>query len=160
MNRAGIFETLVGLVVVVVAAGFLFHSYSITGGSADVNKYGLQAVFGKVDGVSVGSEVRISGVKVGAVTKNELDPQTYEARVAFSVASGVGVPEDSIAKVVSDGLLGGAHISIEPGASDVMLQNGETITITQGSVDLLGLAVQAFTNNSSAAGPDAGGLNE
>ncbi|MEZ5914055.1 MAG: hypothetical protein R3C42_00310 [Parvularculaceae bacterium] len=43
-------------------------------------------------------------------------------------------------------MLGGAHVAIEPGASDIMLAEGETIAITQGSVDLLGLAVQAFTN--------------
>ena len=50
---------------------------------------------------------------------------------------------------MEDGLLGGAHIAIEPGAAEEMLREGDKITITQGSVDLLGLAVQAFTSQSS-----------
>ncbi|MEE2692861.1 MAG: outer membrane lipid asymmetry maintenance protein MlaD [Pseudomonadota bacterium] len=147
MNRAGIFETVVGVVVLAVAALFLAYAYRASGQESERGAYKLDAVFGRVDGVTVGAEVRIAGVKVGSVTANRLDPKTYEARVQLAVSSGVPVPEDSIAKIVSDGLLGGAHVSIEPGASDVMLKNGDQITLTQGSVDLLGLAVQAFTSN-------------
>ncbi len=84
---------------------------------------------------------------MGSVAGHALDPATYEAKVALQIDKGVKVPDDSIAKVVSDGLLGGAYISIEPGASDAMLAEGAAITQTQGSVDLLGLAVQAFTAN-------------
>jgi len=155
MSRAGIFETIVGVVVLAVAALFLFYAYRASGQDSERGAYRLDAVFGRVDGVSVGSEVRIAGVKVGSVSANSLDPQTYEARVQLAVSSGVAIPEDSIAKVVSDGLLGGAHVSIEPGASDVMLKSGEQITLTQGSVDLLGLAVQAFTSNAGGEKPPA-----
>ena len=149
MSRAGIFETLVGIVVVFVAAAFLFYCYQTTGRSGDKGTYGLNAVFGRIDGIAIGSEVKISGVKVGAVTESVLDPATFEAKVSFNVRSSVQLPEDSIAKVVSDGLLGGAHVSIEPGASEYNLAAGDTITLTQGSIDLLGLAVQSFTNSSS-----------
>ena len=154
MSRSGIFETLVGVVVVVVAAAFFYYCYQTTGRSGDSGSYDLSAVFGRIDGIAVGSDVKISGVKVGTVTNSELDPATFEARVSFDVKSSVKLPEDSIAKVVSDGLLGGAHVSIEPGASEFNLASGDTITLTQGSIDLLGLAVQSFTNSTSG---DAGG---
>lgn len=154
MSRAGIFETLVGIVVVFVAAAFFYYSYQISGRTGDNSSYDLSAVFGRIDGVAVGSDVKISGVKIGTVTNSELDPATFEAKVSFNVKSSVKLPEDSIAKVVSDGLLGGAHVSIEPGASEYNLASGDTITLTQGSVDLLGLAVQSFTNGASG---DAGG---
>jgi len=150
MNRAGIFETFVGLIVVFVAAAFLFYSYNVSGRNLTAGTYELNAVFGRVDGVAVGSEVRVSGVKIGSVSTNTLDPTTYEAKVSFVIDGQVPLPEDSIAKIVADGLLGGAYVSIEPGASDFMLSAGDTITLTQGSVDLLGLAVQSFT------GPSAG----
>lgn len=155
MNRAGIFETFVGVIVVGVAAAFFFYAYKTTGRTLAAGTYELRAVFGRVDGVAIGSDVRVSGVKIGSITGNRLDPVTYEATVAFAVNADIRLPEDSIAKIVSDGLLGGAHVSIEPGASDLMLGSGDTITLTQGSVDLLGLAVQSFTNASSSAG-DAG----
>jgi len=160
MTRAGIFETIVGVAVIAIAALFLSYAYEASGRNIGRGNYALDAVFGRVDGVTVGSEVRIAGIKVGTVSANQLDPKTFEARLQLSIASGIAVPEDSIAKIVSDGLIGGAHVAIEPGASDDALKEGDVIAITQGSVDLLGIAVQAFTNNatssSDAADNDAG----
>ncbi len=149
MSRAGFFETVVGAAVIVVAAAFLAYAYGASGKATGRDHYRIEAVFGRIDGVTVGSEVRIAGVKVGAVSANSLDLKTYEANVQLAINRGVGIPEDSIAKVVSDGILGGAHIAIEPGAAEEMLREGDKITITQGSVDLLGLAVDAFTNQAS-----------
>jgi phospholipid/cholesterol/gamma-HCH transport system substrate-binding protein len=154
MSRGQLFESIVGLFVIAVASAFLYYAYQASGRALTARTYTLNAVFGRIDGVTPGSEVRISGVKVGAVTDSRIDPATYEARVSLSLANSVKVPDDSVAKVVSDGLLGGAHIAIEPGASDVMLAQDDTIAITQGSVDLLGLAVQAFTEKKP--GGDAG----
>ncbi|PQA89028.1 outer membrane lipid asymmetry maintenance protein MlaD [Hyphococcus luteus] len=156
MSRAGFFETIVGAVVIAIAAAFLAYAYGVSGKGIGRDQYRIAAVFGRVDGVTVGSEVRIAGVKVGAVSANSLDSRTYEANVEFAIDGNVEIPEDSIAKVVSDGLLGGAHIAIEPGASEEMLRAGDKITITQGSVDLLGLAVQAFTNQAASDGDKAG----
>lgn len=146
MSKGQILESIVGVLVIVVAAAFLYYAYQTSGRALTARTYTLGAVFGRVDGVTPGAEVRIAGVKVGAVSESALDPKTFEARVMLSVSRDVAIPEDSVAKVVSDGLLGGAHVAIEPGGSDVMLAEGDTIAITQGSVDLLGLVMQAFTN--------------
>ncbi|HOP18996.1 MAG TPA: MlaD family protein [Parvularculaceae bacterium] len=158
MSRSGIFETVVGAVVIAVAAVFLTYAYSVSGKQVSAGAYNLNAIFGRVDGITVGSEVRIAGVKVGTVSGFALDTNTYEAKLDLQITGGVPVPEDSIAKIVSDGLLGGAHVSIEPGASDIMLAANEAITITQGSVDLLGIAMQAFSDN--AAGKGSGGADK
>lgn len=153
MNKGRIFETLVGVAVIAAAALFLVYAYQQTGRGDRLGAYTLNASFGRIDGVAVGSDVNIAGVKVGSVIDDELDPKTYEARLVLSIAGGVGVPEDSIAKISSNGILGGASVSIEPGASDVMLKAGETIVATQGSIDFISLAVDAFT--SGAARPAA-----
>ncbi|MEZ5895624.1 MAG: outer membrane lipid asymmetry maintenance protein MlaD [Parvularculaceae bacterium] len=155
MSKGRAFETLVGVLVVAVAAAFLYYAYNISGRSGSASATSLSAVFGRVDGVTVGSEVRIAGVKVGAVTSYDLDPQTYEARVKMAIDPNIAVPDDSVAKIVSNGILGGSHIAIEPGASEDMLADNGTIYITQGSVDLLGLAMQAFTSNTGGDGADA-----
>lgn len=152
MSRAGLFETLIGALVIAIAAAFLAYAYGVSGKNVGRDHYRIGAVFGRIDGVTVGSEVRIAGVKIGSVAANGLDPKTYEANVELAIDGKVAIPEDSVAKVVSDGILGGAHISIEPGAAEEMLREGDKITITQGSVDLLGLAVQAFTNQASSGG--------
>ena len=147
MNRNGWIESLVGLVVLVVAGGFLVYAYGVSGRTLGKTSYSLDAIFGRVDGITMGSDVRIAGVKVGSVSKFALNTDTYEARVTFAIDKGVPIPDDSVAKIISDGVLGGAHIALEPGASEYFLEDGETITITQGSVDLLGIAVDAFTAN-------------
>jgi phospholipid/cholesterol/gamma-HCH transport system substrate-binding protein len=155
VSKAGIFETIVGAIVLAVAGVFLFYAYGVSGDEGARRGYNLEAVFGRVDGVTVGSEVRIAGVKVGTVAGNTLDTRTYEAKLRLSLESGVPVPDDSTAKIVSDGLLGGAHVAIEPGASETMLADGGRIEFTQGSVDLLGLAIQAFAPDKSKEGETA-----
>ena len=157
MTRAGAFETILGFIVIAVAAVFMFYAYGVSGKSIGGDKYRVGAVFGRVDGITVGSEVRIAGVKVGAVAANSLNLETYEADLQLVIDRTIPIPEDSVAKIVTDGLIGGAHVAIEPGASDAMLQEGEKITITQGSVDLLGLAVQAFTSQPGKGSDGDGG---
>ncbi len=154
MTRGGILETLVGVLVIIIAGLFLFYAYSVSGKTLGQDTYKLDAVFGRVDGLATGSDVRMAGVKVGAVSAFKLDIQTYEARVSMTIDKSVPVPDDTVAKVVSDGLLGGAHIALEPGASEYYLANGESIAITQGSVDLLGIAMQAFTANAGKPSSD------
>lgn len=147
MQKSGAFETIVGSLVIAVAAGFLVYAYGASGKGIERGAYKIAAVFGRIDGVAEGSEVRIAGVDIGSVSGRVLDPATYEARLEMRIDRSVKIPDDSIAKIVSDGILGGAFVSIEPGASEDFLTEGGTITQTQGSVDLLGLAVQAFTSN-------------
>ena len=155
MGRAGFFETIVGFLVVIVAIGFLFYSYGVSGSVAGKSQYRLDAVFGRVDGVAVGADVRIAGVTVGSVAAQKLNTQTYEADLSLLINSGVPIPDDSIAKISSDGLLGGGYVAIEPGASEEYLVDGERIAITRGAVDFLSLAVQAFTAPSGGGGGDA-----
>ena len=147
MSRAGAFETIVGLIVIGVAAAFLWYAAGVSGDRARVADYKVDAIFGRVDGLSVGADVKIAGIPVGEVSQSVLDPATYEATVSMRIARNVQIPDASVAKIVSDGFLGGAHVSIEPGASEDYLREGDRITITRGSVDLLNLAVQAFTNS-------------
>jgi phospholipid/cholesterol/gamma-HCH transport system substrate-binding protein len=137
-------ETVVGAVVLAVAGGFMLyaaqHTEFTTGGA-----YEVTAVFRKADGLTTGGDVRISGVKVGSVRDVSLDPQSYEANVSLAITQGVQIPDDSSASVASDGLLGGAHVAIQPGGSEFMLEPGGEITITQGSVNIMDLIGRAVT---------------
>lgn len=131
-------ETILGAVVVVAAVGFFAFAAAQAGHTGAQNGYDLSARFQRVDGINVGSDVRISGVKVGVVRAVELDPETYLARLTLAMNNGVQVLDDSTARVASDGLLGGAYIAIEPAGMDALAAGGE-IPNTQGAVDLLTL---------------------
>lgn len=141
--QSNIVETLVGAVVIAIAAGFLVYGFSM----ADIrgsNGYTVTAAFDRVDGLANGSDVRMSGIKVGTVIGQRLDPQTYQAVVVLSLRPEIKLPTDSNARITSEGLLGGNYVSIMPGGSEDYLAEGEEIMFTQGSVDLMGLIGQAI----------------
>lgn len=131
-------ETLIGAIVVAVAAGFLYFAYSTTN-AANLSGYELQAKFQRVDGLAVGTDVKLSGIKIGTVSALTLDPKTYQAMVHLSIRNDVKLPDDSSIMVTSTGLLGNSYLSVSPGGSDGMLPPGGTIQNTQGSVDLMSL---------------------
>jgi phospholipid/cholesterol/gamma-HCH transport system substrate-binding protein len=128
-------ETLLGAVVLIGAVGFLAFAYS----SSQVKEsggYQLLARFDKIDGLERGSDVRISGIKVGTVVDQTLDPETYRAEVRFSVRDEVRLPADTSAAVVSNGLLGGKYLALVPGGDIEMLEPGDEVTLTQSAVNL------------------------
>lgn len=130
-------ETILGLVVVVVAVGFFAFAAAQAGQTRSSGQtYDLTARFQRVDGVAIGSDVRVSGVKVGVVKSIALDPQTYLALVTISIDKGVELLDETTARISSDGLLGGAYIALEPAGFDPIPPGGEIIN-TQGYVDLL-----------------------
>jgi phospholipid/cholesterol/gamma-HCH transport system substrate-binding protein len=124
--------------VLAVAGGFLIFAYSGTGLGA-ASGYEVSAKFGRVDGVSVGADVRISGIKIGAVSRLDLDPDDYSAVTYLSIRDDIRLPDDSSVRITSEGILGGQYISIEPGGSPDMIAPGGEIEYTQGSIDLIGL---------------------
>jgi phospholipid/cholesterol/gamma-HCH transport system substrate-binding protein len=136
-------ETLIGAVVLAVAGIFLAFGYSTSTITTDGGQM-ISARFNRVDGLVVGSDVRMSGIKVGAVISQRLDPATYQAIIDMDIDPKVKLPEDSSAKITSEGLLGDTYLSLEAGGSEDFLQAGQEIRFTQGSIDLMSLIGQAI----------------
>jgi phospholipid/cholesterol/gamma-HCH transport system substrate-binding protein len=144
-------ETILGATVAAVAIGFFVFAAAQAGQTGASNGYDLVARFQRVDGIAVGADVRVSGVKVGVVRAVALDPETYLAQLTLSVSSGVEVLDNSTARIATDGLLGGAYVAIEPAGLDPLPPGGE-IPNTQGSVDLLTLFA-SFAQGQSESTP-------
>ena len=145
----GFVETLIGAAVVIVAALFFYHGWNTTG-SGSVEGYEVVAKFERIDGINVGTDVRLSGIKIGTVTGQELDPKSYRAVVHMNVKNSVVIPDDSSIKVSSEGLLGGSYLAVLPGGSETMMKAGGEFDITQGSLDTLidessGITTEFFT---------------
>jgi len=132
-------ETAMGVVVLALAAGFLTYSLSVGGVATKRGNYEISAKFGEAGSLAPGAAVSVAGVKVGTVSQVTLEPKTYLAVARLSIDPDVKLPADSTAKITSDGLLGGAHIAIAPGASLDDLKPGGEIENTQGAVDIFGL---------------------
>lgn len=179
--RESLVETLIGAAVVLVAALFLWFALARGGdvqtGGADRE---LGARFSSVSGVDRGADVRIAGVKVGVVRAISLDRQTNEALLTMGVDGEIDIFEDAVARIQTDGLLGGAYIALDPGYDAFSLGPvpecgvGEglfdstgcsMIANTQGSVDLLTLFASFATgggdsDSSSSSDDDLGGYPE
>ncbi|MBU4433017.1 MAG: outer membrane lipid asymmetry maintenance protein MlaD [Alphaproteobacteria bacterium] len=137
-------ETMLGFAVLAVAGTFLAYALDVGGMRHVSGGYVLTAKFGQAGALAPGANVSIAGVKVGTVAQISLDPSSYQAVAKLTLDPKVKVPADSTAKITSDGLLGGAHVAIEPGsAAEMLAANGE-FENTQGAVDLLGLIGQVM----------------
>jgi len=139
--KRNIVETLIGAIVLVVAIGFFSFAYS-RADVGTVSGYTINADFTGVGSLTAGADVRISGIKVGSVVSQELDPDTFMARVTLSIDDAIELPTDTSAAVGIEGLLGGAFVSLEPGGEEELITNGGQIVFTQAAPDIIGLVTQ------------------
>ena len=140
--NGNIVETLVGAIVLAVAAGFLWFAV----GRADVGSvsgYELSARFQNASGISVGSDVMVGGIKIGSVIDQKLDAKTFEAVLVISVRDDLQLPTDSSIRIATAGLLGGNFLAIEPGADEELLEAGDEFEFAQSAVDLSDLISRA-----------------
>ncbi|MFN4025369.1 MAG: outer membrane lipid asymmetry maintenance protein MlaD [Hyphomonas sp.] len=158
--RESVFETLVGAAVVTVAALFLWFALARGGDGSGLgpNQYEVTARFNSVSGISRGADVRIAGVKAGVVKSIEGDPRTFEAVLRLAIDSKWELPDDTDARIVTDGLLGSAYIALEAGGGfDNIAQDGTgEIQFTRGSVDLLTLFASFATGGGGGGGNSPG----
>jgi phospholipid/cholesterol/gamma-HCH transport system substrate-binding protein len=148
-------EVVTGILVLIVAVGFLAYAISNSGTGAGGAGYPLYASFDNIAGLNVGSDVRLAGVKIGSVQAESIDPKTYLARVTLGIRQGIALPRDSGVSVSSESLLGGVYLAVSPGADEQMLKPGEAFTATQGAIslqDLLGKFIFSASNMASAMG--------
>ncbi|MEP4194641.1 MAG: outer membrane lipid asymmetry maintenance protein MlaD [Aliishimia sp.] len=135
-------EILVGGVVLVAAIGFAVYAGQIAGLSGPSENYPLTASFRSLEGVGVGTDVRLAGVKVGTVTEVALNSDTFRADTVVAVNTGIEIPDDSAIIISSEGLLGGNFVEIMPGGSPYAFEAGDEISDTQGAVSLISLLLK------------------
>lgn len=130
-----IVETIVGALVLLVAGVFVFYAFAKSDRTGP-DGYEVVARFGRIDGLKRGADVTLSGVKIGTVTGVSLDSKTYQAIVRMAVSSNVNLPADTNAKIVSESLLGGTVVSLEPGNEKNLIRTNGEIQNTQDSIPL------------------------
>ena len=135
--RYSLVEILLGAVVLLMAIGFL------TVGMQSINNqkdgYNISLIFGSTAGLKNGDNVKISGINVGKITKLELNPQDYNAKVDIIIDNDIKIPDDSSAKITSSSLLGGNFLDIVPGSSAQNLRPSDIIYDTTDPVSFTAL---------------------
>jgi phospholipid/cholesterol/gamma-HCH transport system substrate-binding protein len=142
-------EIAVGGLTLAVAVGFFVYASQSSGfAGRGAETYPLTASFRSAQGVGLGTDVRLAGVRIGTVTGMELNPESFRADMVFAIDAEIEVPEDSSVAVAREGLLGGNFVEIVPGGSPFALEPGGEIVDTQGALSLIGLLSQ-FINAAS-----------
>ncbi|UZD91763.1 outer membrane lipid asymmetry maintenance protein MlaD [Cognatishimia activa] len=135
-------EIAVGGVVLAAALGFAIYMGQASGFAARSDGYDLTASFRSIEGVTVGTDVRLAGVKIGTVTGIDLNPETFRADARLTVQDNIILPDDTAVVISSEGLLGGNFVEILPGGSPFNLEEGDEIEDTQGAVSLISLLLK------------------
>lgn len=154
--RRNIIETVMGgvvLVVAVICVIIAFQSGSVSAPSG----YAIRADFDNASGLGPGSEVRMSGVKIGTVTEQHLDADTFTAIVTMNITETISLPRDTSARIIADGLLGSNFISLEPGGEEDMIAPGGEITFTQGAINIVDLLGRFIFSAAEVAGEGKSG---
>ena len=130
-------ETSVGVFVLVglICVGYLtvkLGKLELMGG----HYYRVHARFGTISGLKVGAVVDIAGVQVGQVERISLNKDDMAADVRMKIRDDVPLTDDAIASIKTAGLIGDKYIKIQPGGSDVILQDGDRIRETQSAIDI------------------------
>lgn len=147
--RNNLFEAIVGTFVLLTAIYFFVFSFKQSDISTK-DSYQISAEFDNIGDISNGSDVKISGVKIGTVDSQILNSQNYRAKVILNINDDIKLPSDSSAKIVSASLLGGKFIAIEPGADEENLEDGDVMIFTQSSInfeELLGKFIFGSKDN-------------
>lgn len=133
--KRNVIETVLGAVVLAVAFLFLAFSYS-SANIGTTDGYEIRARFSGIGGLGIGDKVVVSGVRVGKVSRIELDSDTFLADVYLDIENQYKFPEDTAAFISSESLLGGLYMQLEPGAADDMIEAGGVIEYTQAPQNL------------------------
>ncbi len=149
MFNRSVTEILIGAIVVATAIWFLYYTSTRTNIMSNEDSYNLSADFRSVEGVSLGTDVRLAGVKIGIVKALILNPETYRVKTTFSVKNTIKIPDDSQALISTEGLLGGTFLELVPGGSFDYLVPESVIMDTQGSVSLITLLMRLGTTSAA-----------
>ena len=154
MPQTNVAETLIGAGVVVVALIFAALAYYRMG-AGHLSGYEINAKVPKADGLAVGTDVRLAGIKVGTVSDLTLDPKTYLVTVHMNIRNDIKLPVDSSVLVTQSGFLGGQYLSITPGGDNQMMAAGSYFENAQGSIDVMGLVGRFATGAPTSNQPPA-----
>jgi len=152
MNRATI-DLWVGIFVAIGIAAIIFLSLRVGNllTSSNAPGYRIEGAFENIGGLKLRAPVKAAGVVVGRVERIRLDPQTYQAVVTMRIDQGYQFSRDTIASILTSGLLGEVYIGLDSGGDPQMLADGARIAKTQSAVVLEKLIGQ-FLFDKAASG--------
>ncbi len=130
-------EIFVGIFLVIgfLAFGWLALQLGEVPWLTNSRTYTLNAEFDNISGLKTGGNVQVAGVNVGSIRGVRLSKDDT-AIVTMQITRGIEIPLDSIASVMTQGIMGDKFIQLSIGGDEKMFKAGGTITDTESSVNL------------------------
>jgi phospholipid/cholesterol/gamma-HCH transport system substrate-binding protein len=152
MNRAAI-DLWVGIFMVIGIAAVVFLALKVGNLTSleTAPSYRLSAEFDNIGGLKLRAPVKAAGVVVGRVDRVRLDPETYQAIVEMRIDNGFRFTKDTIASILTSGLLGEVYIGLDSGGDPQLIEDGGRIAKTQSAIVLEKLIGQ-FLFDKAASG--------
>jgi phospholipid/cholesterol/gamma-HCH transport system substrate-binding protein len=141
-------------IFVVIGIGALFFLALRVGNVSSVDltdAYTIRGQFDNIGGLKVRAPVKSAGVVVGRVNSIRFDTNSYRAVVEMSVAREFDFPRDTIASILTSGLLGEQYVGLDPGGDVENLASGDTLQLTQSAIVLEKLIGQFLFDRAGAA---------
>ncbi len=136
MNKKISFEFIIGLIILIFTfLSFFYFSLKIDYFN-NSKKINLNSNFFDIGDLSVGSDVKTKGVKIGEVTEISLDRNTYMAIVKSSLNYDLKIPLDSEFKIANNGFIGSSYIEVTMGINEQYYKNND---LTENNVDAVSL---------------------
>jgi len=144
----------VGIFVALGIAGILFLALKVGNlvSFGNTPGYRLEAAFDNIGGLKLRAPVRAAGVVVGRVERIRFDPKSYQAVVTMKIDDGNEFTADTIASILTSGLLGEVYVGLDVGGDTNMLANGAKINKTQSAVVLEKLIGQFLFDKAASGG--------
>ena len=154
LNRSAL-DLWVGVFVALGIGAILFLALKVGNliSFASAPGYRLEARFDNIGGLKLRAPVKAAGVVVGRVESVTLDPTTYQAVVSLKIDQGYQFTADTIASILTSGLLGDVYIGLDPGGDTNMLADGGKVTKTQSGIVLEKLIGQFLFDKAATGGP-------
>jgi phospholipid/cholesterol/gamma-HCH transport system substrate-binding protein len=121
-------ELKVGILIFAGVAVLFIFTFMIGKFNFFKKGYDVKVMFNFVEGVEVGSPVRLSGVKAGSVTAIKIEPKDNFVHLTIWFQEGIKVKDDSKFYINTLGFMGEKYIEIDPGISSTYLKDGSVVT--------------------------------
>ncbi len=123
-------EVFTGIIVLIIAVAVVLYSLKIQNVSNNKDSYIVTGSCVNAEGITRGSDILISGIKIGYVEDMSLDTQNYTASIKMRLYQ--KIPQDSYVSISGIGLFSSKYLNITTGASDIMITPNDVVDISQG----------------------------
>ena len=141
-------EIVVGVLVIVFSILFVMFTMKITNKKLNEEFYRLYAVFDNIEGVNIGTKVKIGGIEIGEVEKLNIDTD-YRVKLVLKIKKDMLLPIDSNIKIATSGLIGGKYLRVDVGGDEEYLKNNEHFEYTESTMDLEDMITRFMLNKVS-----------